>query len=456
MLNISQTTVHDRIDLPKLKSPSAVREFTLFRGIKWTFFVLASLLFITLFLPWTQTVPGKGSLTTLKPGQRPQALHSAIAGRIEHWYIREGDFVEAGDTLLFISEIKEDYFDPALLSRTQSQIEVKENSVSAYQEKVVSLEKQIQALEESKTLKMKQARNKIEQSVLKIQSDSIDLEAARTQFHIAEQQYARQKNLFDQGLKSLTELESRKLKLQETQADLISASNKLLTSKNELLNARIELTSVGNEMDQKIAKARADKFETLSSQFDTEASVTKLQSSYANYSVRSGLYYIRAPQSGYVTQTLKTGLGETIQQGEEILTIMPFNYEPAVELYISPQDLPLVSMGSKVRLVFDGWPALVFSGWPGISSGTFGGRVVAIDKFAGIQGKFRLLITPDPDENPWPELLRVGSGASGMLILNDVAVGYEIWRQLNGFPPEFYQNSLPKSPAAKSTSGKSK
>ncbi|MEP1953869.1 MAG: biotin attachment protein, partial [Algoriphagus sp.] len=83
-------------------------------------------------------------------------------------------------------------------------------------------------------------------------------------------------------------------------------------------------------------------------------------------------------------------------------------------------------------------PAIVFTGWPQLSNGTFGGVIVAIDQFAGSNNQFRVLVAEDPEEEAWPEVLRVGSGADGIAMLNDVPVWYEIWRQLNGFPADYY------------------
>ena len=83
---------------------------------------------VLLFLPWTQNVSGNGAVTTLKPNQRPQTIHTAIAGRIEKWYVQEGDFVEKGDTILYISEIKEDYFNPNLVKNTKQQVEQRSNA----------------------------------------------------------------------------------------------------------------------------------------------------------------------------------------------------------------------------------------------------------------------------------------------------------------------------------------
>jgi hypothetical protein len=132
------------------------------------------------------------------------------------------------------------------------------------------------------------------------------------------------------------------------------------------------------------------------------------------------------------------GIGETIKEGAEIVNIVPADAELAVEMYVQPVDLPLIQPGNKVRFIFDGWPAIVFSGWPQLSNGTFGGVVIAIDQFAGPTNQYRVLVTQDPEEDKWPDLLRMGSGAEGIALFNDVPVWYEIWRQLNGFPADYY------------------
>lgn len=438
MLNISQNRVDDKIDKSQFKSFSLLKNYS-FGIVFMRLIKLFSILTIVLiFLPWTQNIRSRGYVTTLKPDQRPQTINSVIAGKIERWFIKEGDIVKKGDTILFISEIKDEYFDPNLLSNTEQQIQSKELTVKSYMEKVNSLDNQIDALIKTKHLKIEQAQNYIKQAELKILSDSVDLVAAKTNYEIAIKQYERNEKLYKDGLKSLTELETRKLKLQETESKLISLENKLLSSRNELINAKVELTSINNQYIEKLSKAESEKYASLSSMYDAEAVVTKMQNQYMNYSVRSGLYYITAPQDGIITKAIRSGLGETIKEGEEIVSIMPSLYDIAVEMYIYPMDLPLVQKRQPVRFMFDGWPSIVFSGWPNASYGTFGGKVIAIDNFISENGKYRLLVVPDKNDIEWPTGLRVGSGASGIALLKDVPIWYELWRNINGFPPDYY------------------
>tara|TARA_R110001592_G_scaffold61883_4_gene189145 strand:- start:122 stop:1411 length:1290 start_codon:yes stop_codon:yes gene_type:complete len=424
-----------------VKDYHAGKTFTRLIIIFFILFILA------LFLPWTQNIRSKGVVTTLQPDQRPQNVNSIISGRIEKWYVREGNYVNMGDTLLYISEVKDDYFDPELLSRTQDQITSKSSSLDSYSGKINALENQIEALLKTKELKLEQAENYIRQIELKIQSDSIDFQASKTNHSIAENQLERMEQLHKSGLKSLTDLESTRLKLQETQAKKVSAENKLLSSRNELINAQVEVNSIENQYRDKLAKTESDKYTAMSDKFDTEATVSKMENQYKNYSVRMGMHYITAPQNGYITETIKSGIGETLKEGEQLLTIMPSEYDLAVSLYIRPMDLPLIREGQPIRFIFDGWPSIAFSGWPNLSYGTFGGIVVAIDNFSSPNGQYRVLVAPDDNDESWPEGLRVGSGANGMALLKDVPIWYELWRKLNGFPADYYvaENSSDKS-----------
>jgi multidrug efflux pump subunit AcrA (membrane-fusion protein) len=399
---------------------------------------LLIVVFIMLFLPWTQNIRSKGFVTALKQEQRPQTIHSVIAGRIEKWYVREGAFVQKGDTILQISEIKDEYFDSMLLPRTQLQVDAKLLSADSYREKVGQLETQIKALQGNNILKLQQAQNKLNMANLKVQSDSIYFEQAKVNYKIGVEQLARAEQLFTEGLRSLVDLETRRLKFQDVQAKLLAAENDYLSSQNSQISSLIDLDAIENDFRDKVAKARSEMFTAMSSRYDAEATATKLENQYSNYEARKGFRHILAPQDGYLASAIQVGIGETIKEGEQILNIVPANAELAVEMYVQPVDLPLIKLGTRVRFIFDGWPAIVFSGWPQLSNGTFGGVVVAIDQFAGETNQYRVVVGEDPEEEPWPDLLRLGSGADGIALLNDVPVWYEIWRQLNGFPADYY------------------
>jgi len=303
MLNISLKRIGGKIDLEKYSSFRTLKERSVSKVLIWMMLFIMIGSFLAMFLPWTQNIRSKGNVTTLNPGDRPQTVQATIGGKIEKWYVQEGDLVAIGDTIIRISEVKELYMDPNILDNTNNQIIAKGESSKAYEEKAQNLSDQLQTLINSKEIKLEQNKIKVTQTKLKIQSDSIDLVAAITKKNIADNQLARIQNLYDEGLKPLTDLEAKKLSVQEAQAK--------------------------------------------------------------------------------------------------------------------------VKIGQEVRILFDGWPAIVFSGWPNSSYGTFGGVIFAINNDISKNGKYRILIAEDPNEQPWPREVRVGGGANTITLLNDVKVGYE-------------------------------
>ena len=451
MLNISHNPLNAKIDLESYKSGIKVFHRRHFKQFNRFLLVFAITAVIVLFLPWTQNVTGRGNVTTLTPSQRPQTIQSPIPGRIEEWYVREGQAVNVGDTILRISEIKGEYFDPRLVERTGLQIDAKNLSVRSYNQKVGALNNQIDALQVERGLKLEQAENKLIQSKLKVQSDSIKLEAEKINLGIAKRQFAAIEDLYEEGINSLTDYEKRKSKYQEAEAKVIAQQNDYIASQNQVLNARIEINRIKQEYTEKISKAQSDRSTAEASQYDAEAQVTKLESDFTNYEMRNDMYYIKAPQNGFINKAIKGGIGETFKEGEQLVGIMPSDYDLAVETFVDPLDLPLMHLDEEVRIQFDGWPAIVFSGWPNVSYGTYGAKVFAIENFISENGKFRILLAPDEDDHSWPDAIRVGSGARTIALLEDVPIWFELWRQLNGFPPNYYQPE-----GGKSSDGKKK
>jgi multidrug efflux pump subunit AcrA (membrane-fusion protein) len=444
MLNISLKRINESIDLNRYKSFKTLETRSVSKVLILIMISILIVSVLSMFLPWTQNIRAQGNVTTLNPYDRPQSIQATIGGKIEKWHVQEGDLVAIGDTIVRISEVKEEYMDPSILDNTGSQIFAKSESSKAYGEKAINLNQQLEALLKSKDVKLKQNRIKLKQTRLKIESDSIDLIAASTKIDIARNQLIRIQNLYDDGLKSLTDLEAKRLSVREAEAKVVAIQNKININKNELLNLKSNIPAIINEYKNKIAKSRSERMSALSSKYDADASKSKLQSQYNTYKVRQANYYITSPINGTVTEAIKTGIGELIKAGDGIVNIIPLEYSLAVEAFISPRDMPLLKLEQKVRVQFDGWPAIVFSGWPNSSYGTFGGKIFAINNDISKNGKYRILIAPDEEESLWPKEIRVGGGANTITLLNDVRVGYEIWRQLNGFPADFYKNGKSK------------
>jgi len=406
---------------------------------------ITGLFLILLFFPWQQNIRGNGKLTAFKPSERPQSVETAIAGRIASWRVIEGQFVNKGDTILTLTEVKDKFFNPELLERTKEQIDAKENSIVSKEAKASALRNQLVFLEQLRVAKGEQAVNKLQQAKYKLNSDSIDYEAEKIRFANQTNIFERRKQLYEAGNIALTKFQEEESKFQSAKMKQFSAQNKFLESRTEVVNARVNISGVEAEYSDKISKARSELNNTLSGVFESQASLAKLENEYANLTIRNEQYQILAPQDGYIVKAMKAGIGETVKAGESVVQIMPGDHQLAVEMYVKAMDIPLIKQGRKVRVQFDGWPALQFSGWPNVSVGTFGGEVQVIDRVNSKSGGFRILVTPDPDDEPWPDQLRIGGGTKGWVMLDNVRVWYEIWRQLNGFPPRFYEDGMDDS-----------
>ena len=398
------------------------------------------LLAAILFLPWTQNIRSKGSITSLFQEQRPQKIYSPIAGKISKWWVKEGDFVKKGDTLAKITEIKEDYLDPNLVPRTQEQLNAKKSYLEFYAQKVQANQAQITNLKSSKTIKLEQLKNKIAQINQKLVGEKAELEAASNEALLIKDQFERNRKMFQEGLISQTQFQQRNAAAQNALAKKTIAENKVNQSLQDLRNANMEQGAIEQDYNEKINKAESDRLQSLSQIESGKGDVAKLENQVTNYTIRNGMYYIMASQDGQIIRAQKSGIGEIIKDGEELLTVVPTGNKYAVEMFVRPVDLPLLSPGQSVRFIFDGFPAIIFAGgWPDQSFGTFAGKILAVENTINDNGLFRVIVVEDPASKKWPPQIKMGAGAQGIALLNDVPLWYELWRNINGFPADFYQ-----------------
>lgn len=411
---------------------------------KWFLFTFLAFVFI-MFLPWTQNIKTQGNVSTLYQEQRPQKLNSPIPGRIIKWYVKNGDVVKKGDTILQISEIKDDYLDPLLVERTQEQVQAKKGVREYYNAKISTTENQIAAITAAKDLKLNQIKIKIAQLQNKLKAEQAELTAVNNELKIAQDQLNRQNKMYEEGLVSLTQLQQRNVSYQNALAKKTSAENKLAQTQQEIAAQNIEQNAVIQEYTEKLSKTEGDRFQSMGQVAGSTGDIAKLENQVATYKVRKGLYYILATQDGQITQLTKAGIGEIVKDAETIGIIVPKKIDYIAEIYVKPVDLPLIRENQKVMLTFDGFPAIVFSGWPNSSYGTFSGKIIAIENSISENGLFKAIVAEDKTQKRWPPNMKIGTGASGIAILNDVPIWYEIWRNINGFPPDYYQVNTQKN-----------
>lgn len=379
-------------------------------------------------LPWQQSLPGHGRVIAHAPLERQQIVEAPIEGRIQTWYVQEGSRVRAGDAIAEISDN-----DPEILARLERERQAVEARRTAAQSSVEVSKARVTALLLARETKSASAQLRVDISRDRKHAAARAVEAAAAAERAAVLNLERTRALFEDGLASRRQLELAEFEAETRTAELARAKLSLDASTREIGMLGADADTVGADATATIEDAR-------SSQASAESELAKADAELQKLSVRLARQQrmtIKAPRDGTILRLVAKQGTEMVVAGEPVAAFVPDMSATAVELWLQGKDGPLVSPGRKVRVQFEGWPAVQFVGWPSAAVGTFGGVVEFVDATADERGRFRVVVTPDPDDEPWPDSrwLRQGVRANGWVLLDQVRLGFEVWRQINAFPP---------------------
>jgi len=409
--------------LTLVERPRWIKPFSVTLGIAFALMPIGMI-----WLPWQQNIRGWGRVIAMAPLERQQTVKAAINGRVVRWWVREGSAVEPGDKLVEISDV-----DPAFVERLQSQRDAINAKNDRSRDKVESYEQQLENLRSTRDLSVSAAAFRVSMAKEKLRAAEASAVAASAGLQAADAQLQRHQNLAKDGLVSTRDFDVAKRDHEMARMALDSAKAAARSASDELQATEVEQERIRTEFDARIDSARASLHDAQAQLQESIASLAKIDIDVS----RQQSQIVTAPRAGVVFRLQVAQGGEIVKVGDALLTLVPQTTDRAVELWVDGNDAPLVRPGDPVRLQFEGWPAVQFVGWPSVAIGTFGGKVALIDSTDNGKGQFRLMAVPDPAEPPWPDVryLRQGVRAKGWVLLNRVALGYEIWRQLNGFPP---------------------
>ncbi|MEL6340746.1 MAG: biotin/lipoyl-binding protein [Myxococcota bacterium] len=392
-------------------------------------------------VPWQQSASGMGKVVAFAPVDREQILEAPVSGRIVEWFVVEGQRVEVGDKIVVLEDI-----DPNYVNRLEANRDAAEARVSAASEQSDAYGAQAEALADAQTVAVEGARLGVRMAEQKLQATKETFEAEKANFGTARLNFERSQPLFDDGLISKRDLELVELTLAKARADMNKAEAAMTEAQASVMAKRAELIQKRAEASAKIASARAQSQKAASDVAKAREEVTKIEVDIARQNSR----VVVAPRAGTILRILGSQGAKTVGMGTQLGVLVPDTNSRAVELFVDGNDAPLITPGREVRLQFEGWPAVQFVGWPSVAVGTFPGKVALVDALGRENGRFRIVVVPqEGSEEIWPEprYLRQGIKAKGWVLLNQVSLGYEVWRQLNGFPV-----SLPEQPDSTSTS----
>ncbi|MFO0642300.1 MAG: HlyD family efflux transporter periplasmic adaptor subunit [Polyangiaceae bacterium] len=393
-------------------------------------------------IPWQQQAFGRGRVIAFAPLDRRQNLEAPIDGRVMSWEVREGSKVKEGDVIAVLADN-----DPELLARMRLERAAVEDRLAAARSRVRSFEDRIVSLETSRSIGFSAAGSRARMARDRVVSAERALDAAVGAERTAKLNLDRQRSLAKDGLTSQRAVELAELEMLRTTTDVERAKAGLSAAKSEELALRSDQDKFQSDASAQIRDAEAARANAQAEVANAQAEITRIDTRLS----RQATQRIVAPRDGTVLHLLAAQGTEMVKAGEAIAVLVPDAEDRAVELLVDGNDLPLVNAGRKVRLQFEGWPAVQFSGWPQVAVGTFGGEVALVDATDDGKGKFRIVVRPEPGEK-WPEtrFLRQGVRAQGFVMLGRVTLAYEIWRQLNGFPPSLESPPKTTVPEAKS------
>lgn len=411
------------------QTPAFVRR--LGRWLFWLFFIIPCLM---LFLPWLQNISASGMLTALNPADRRQTVEAPISGVISKWYVQEGTRVKMGDVLLDMTDV-----DPNFQNRLGEQLDASANKLKAKEDELKSYQLQLQSYQTVRDSKVSAASYKRDTAQQKVLAATEAIYAAQANLETAELQLTRMQRLLAEGLVSKRDQEVAERDNIVAKRNLNSAKAQMDAAKAEERSANVEISQIRADAQSAIDYANAQANKIRAEIADSQNSILNAEVNIA----RQKAQRVLAPRDGTVFRLPVNSQSQIVARGQPLLVIVPNNNDRAVELYVDGRDAPLVVKDSEVRLEFEGWPAVQVSGWPNVAIGTFVGKVAFVDATDDGKGNFRVMVVPDERKQKWPEdrFLRQGASVHGWILLEKVAIGYEIWRLLNGFPPR-----LPATP----------
>ena len=398
-------------------------------------------------VPWYQSVAGMGKVTVYAPMDRSQQVDALISGRMEHWDVNEGQLVSKGQKIGLLQDIDSKFLDPLQLQRNQEIVQAYERKRELTQMRMGTLELQRRAVLEAREAAIPAAQQRLAQSRQRQDQNRQSLKLAQQNLATDRLQYQRLGSLEKQGLRSRRDYELAEQAWVRSQTELERTELTLGVARRDIDIAALDLERLGANFDNDLAKLQESILKTQESLAEVDAMLAKSRSELSGLRQRRMQQVVTAPCAGRVVRLLRLGRGETVKAGDALCTIMPAVENPAVEIYISDFDAPLVRPNQRVRLMFDGFPAIPFTAFPWAEVGTFGGRVAVVDAADDGSGRYRVLVVPSrvKGEIGWPAAqegsgsrypLRPGTQAQGWIMMdNPVPLYWELWRRLNGFPP---------------------
>ncbi|MEM1249441.1 MAG: HlyD family efflux transporter periplasmic adaptor subunit [Acidobacteriota bacterium] len=430
---LTNQTLHSNLPaLSLVRPPRAVRALVAVLAV-----LTLSIPLMMSIVPWQQNIAVSGRVTAFDPLNRMQTLPAPVTGRLTKVHVQEGSVVKAGDLLLEMTDQ-----DPLYAQRLEQQVDFANDKLEAARDQLAFYNQQLANLEQGRTLAVSSAGFDLNVATEKVRAARQKQQAAEAKLVQKKADFERHERLFAKKVVSELDFQTAEAAYLSAQADLEGARAEVEQALNDERSKDAKVGQTSNDLQAKIESTKSLREDARAKL----ASAEKERNDALTAQGRQNNQIVVAPRDGRVFRIRAAAQADLLKQGDPLIDLVPDTEELAVELWARGIDAPLIEPGRKVRLQFEGWPAVQFSGWPSVAVGTFGGEVLLVDAQDDGNGRFRILVGVDPDNPDWPSrrYLRQGVRANGWVLLDEVRLGFEVWRQLNGFPPSTQQSPTPR------------
>lgn len=391
-------------------------------------FIILFFLFLLLFLPWKQTVKGKGVLTSIHPSERQYTINAPISGYIDTFLIEESSVVNKGDAILRMRDLDKDF-----LKRLHQDLNTTLQELKNRNNQLANLQENIKRSELNFTLGLERFESRQKQLQNSLDTLTLENKTRKQQHRTAQNNCNRVKSLYDEGIESFRSYELSQNSCTQTQIALHQNELSIKTKTEALALLETEKKAFINTTENQITNQKSELLLIENSIYQLNQKKNGLERSIQQFQNS----YVTAQKEGSVVKILQNDADRFIKQGEPLVLFAPKVTKEALRIKVSDFNMPLIKAGLKVRIMFYGWPAFQISGWPKITYGSYGGIIERVENTSHEEGFYYAYVTPNPNGETWPnpEVLRIGTQATVWVQLDTVPVWYQIWRLMQAAPP---------------------
>lgn len=338
---------------------------------KWTIALIVSIFSVILFFIIWANIAELDEVTTgqgqVVPSGKTKVVQNLEGGIVDQILVKEGDEVTKGQIILRIDDtgLSSSYRENearylsllASTSRLKAEVEGTElvfpEAVSNASQELLNRE---MALYNSRQDELRSAIDILKQQYKQREQEITELEGRvenyQTNYDLAAEEAKILEPLVKDGVASKVELLRLKREVSRLKGDLQASKDKINKAKAALVEADQRINERRNQF---IAESREQLNDQMSKVLALREFLTAAEDRVSRTEVKS-------PVSGIIKELHVSTVGEVIQPGQDLITIVPIEDSLLVQARIQPQDVAFLSPGQDAIVKVTAFDFLIYGG----------------------------------------------------------------------------------------------